>query len=74
MVHLKWFNENGPTGLLRPRPIDGTLSENGIRERGGSSPDLRRPADVYLPRWPDEKVHFRNDAGVFASFANYWPR
>ena len=38
-------------GLLRLRPADGTLSEDGHRDHGGSSPEHRRPADVYLPRW-----------------------
>ncbi len=35
-------------GLLRPRPFQGTLPEDGLRRE---SPESRRPADVYLPRW-----------------------
>ena len=35
-------------GLLRPRPLQGALPEDGIRR---SDPAARRPADVYLPRW-----------------------
>ena len=35
-------------GLLQPRPINGAVQENGsIRELES----MRRPADVYLPRW-----------------------
>ena len=35
-------------GLLRPRPFQGPLPEDGIRR---DSPEARRPADVFLPRW-----------------------
>lgn len=33
-------------GLLQPRPLQGSLSENGTHHS-----DARRPADVYIPRW-----------------------
>ena len=35
-------------GLLRPRPSDGALPEDGVRR---DNPEARRPADVYIPRW-----------------------
>jgi len=35
-------------GLLRPRPSDGVLPEDGVRR---DNPEARRPADVYIPRW-----------------------
>ena len=35
-------------GLLRPRPAQGALPEDGVRR---DNPEARRPADVYLPRW-----------------------
>ena len=34
--------------LLQPRPINGALQENGNNR---DTENLRRPADVYLPRW-----------------------
>ena len=39
-------------GLLRPRPLFGATYESGghVGENDGS-PDARRPADVYVPRW-----------------------
>eukprot|EP00665_Eupelagonemidae_sp_cell47_P004116 gene4116-biopygen1896 len=39
-------------GLLRPRPLVGTVEEDGKPQMGGSrGPEGRRPADVFLPRW-----------------------
>ena len=39
-------------GLLPPRPLQGSTHENGSpAEVHQSSPSLRRPADVYVPRW-----------------------
>ena len=35
-------------GLLRPRPLQGALPEDGVKR---DNPEARRPADVYLPRW-----------------------
>ena len=35
-------------GLLQPRPLLGSIPENGIVP---PDPGARRPADVYLPRW-----------------------
>ena len=38
-------------GLLRPRPLLGSLGEDGRQPGGPLGPEGRRPADVYLPRW-----------------------
>ena len=35
-------------GLLQPRPLQGTLPEDGVKR---DNPAARRPADVYIPRW-----------------------
>ena len=35
-------------GLLQPRPLSGASQESGVNREPQS---LRRPADVYLPRW-----------------------
>ena len=35
-------------GLLQPRPLTGSLQENGAERDPNTN---RRPADVYLPRW-----------------------
>ena len=35
-------------GLLQPRPLGGASQENGSTRE---SIELRRPADVYIPRW-----------------------
>ena len=40
------FPELEKPGLLLPRPLQGSLSENGVPQN-----DTRRPADVFLPRW-----------------------
>jgi hypothetical protein len=43
------FNAEVETpGLLRPRPSEGALPEDGVRR---DNPEARRPADVYIPRW-----------------------
>eukprot|EP00662_Eupelagonemidae_sp_cell21_P057207 gene57207-biopygen54057 len=36
-------------GLLRPRPQQGSLEEDGRRTEGSRGADGRRPADVFLP-------------------------
>ena len=46
-------------GLLQPRPLQGFSPEDGIRR---DSPEARRPADVYLPR-------FRQGSAVCFDFA-----
>ena len=38
-------------GLLRPRPLLGSLGEDGSRYDGPQNEEGRRPADVYVPRW-----------------------
>eukprot|EP00973_Karenia_brevis_P051897 7208310-Karenia_brevis.AAC.1 len=39
-------------GLLRPRPLLGSTHEDGSDRRDDDdSPEARRPADVYAPRW-----------------------
>ena len=50
-------------GLLQPRPLQGPLPENGVP--AGS--DLRRPADVFLPRWragPPAALDFAVTSGL----------
>ena len=37
------------SGILRPRPLQGALGEDGSDTSRDSS--ARRPADVYVPRW-----------------------
>ena len=38
-------------GLLRPRPFQGGLEENGVRSETPRDPSARRPADVHVARW-----------------------
>ncbi len=39
-------------GLLPPRPLNGSLYEDGSRPADSDDrPEARRPADVYIPRW-----------------------
>ena len=43
-----WRPEPEKAGLLRPRPV----AEVGTSMGGfDSSPEVRRPADIYIPRW-----------------------
>ena len=47
-----WSPEPEKPGLLRPRPAQGSQTENGNEGRdGGRGPEARRPADIYVPRW-----------------------
>ena len=47
-----WRPEPEKPGLLRPRPIQASRSEDGSESReGGRGPEARRPADIFVPRW-----------------------
>ena len=47
-----WRPEPEKPGLLRPRPAQGNLFEDGSEVREvGRGPEARRPADIYVPRW-----------------------
>ena len=47
-----WRPEPEKTGLLRPRPVQGSRSEDGsVGGEVGRGPEARRPADIYVPRW-----------------------